>query len=58
MTSNNRLEEDEVVPLSSFIMLRDKNIPSFPYWAMPLGKDYAFTCISNTFMPKVAWALW
>jgi hypothetical protein len=39
-------------------MLRDKNIPSFPYWAMPLGKDYAFTCISNTFMPKVAWALW
>jgi hypothetical protein len=57
MTSNNHLEEVVVVPLSSFIILRDKSIPSFPYWAMLVGKDYAFTCISNTFMPKVAWAL-
>ncbi len=58
MTSNNHLEEDVVVPLSSFIILSDKNIPSIPYWAMDVRKDYAFSCISNTFMPKVAWPLW
>jgi hypothetical protein len=25
---------------------------------MDVRKDYAFSCISNTFMPKVAWPLW
>jgi hypothetical protein len=52
MTSNNRLEEDEVVPLSSFIMLRDKNIPSFPYWAMPVGKDPIYIKVTMRAHPQ------